>query len=110
MNLRYRLNKKITLIFIALYFVMGMNALLALPLDNDEEVIVFPVSGSITPKGTWKIPLHHWVYEREEDSLLSKLSRKAIAESLELAGLSDDDTNSAVFKQRIKWFLTDNKG
>jgi len=51
------LNKKITLIFITLYFLIGVNALLASPLDNDEEVIVFPVSASITPNGRWKIPL-----------------------------------------------------
>ena len=110
MNLRCRLNKKIILVFITLYLLIGMNALSASPLDDDEEVIIFPVSASVTPNGGWRIPLHHWVYELEEDSLLSKLSRKVITESLELAGLSDDDTHSTVFKQRIKWFLTDNKG
>ncbi len=110
MNIRCHLNKKITLVFTVLYFLIGMNALSASPLEHDEDVIIFPVSASITPNGRWKIPLHHWVYELKEDSLLGKLSQKVIAESLELAGLSNDDTHSTVFKQRIKWFLTDNKG
>ena len=104
------MNKKIALVFIALYFLLGSNVLLALPLDIDEEIIIFPTSASITPTGKWKVPIHHWVYELEEGSLLNTLMRKVLAESLELAGLSDNETNSDVFKQRIKWFLTDNKG
>jgi len=109
-NLRYSLHKKVSLAFIALCFLIAINVLLATPLAHDEEVMLFPVSASITPNGTWKIPMHHWVYELEEDSFVRKLSRKAIVESLELVGLSDDDTHSDAFKQRIKWFLTDNKG
>ena len=95
--------------FIALYFLIESHVVLALPLEVDEEVIIFPTSASIMPNGTWKIPMHHWVYALAEGSFLNTLSRKVLAESLELAGLSDNDTNSDVFKQRIKWFLIDNK-
>jgi phosphatidate phosphatase APP1 len=109
-NPKFLLNKKIIHTLIALFFLIGVNTSCALPLKKNEEVIIFPVSASMTSNGRWKIPMHHWVYEFEEDSFIKKLSGEVIAESLELAGLSNEDTDSVTFKQRIKWFLTDNKG
>ena len=83
---------------------------MALPLKPEEDVIIFPVSAEITEKGAWKFPLHHWIFETQTESISRKIGQKAIGESLEFAGLNNEDTESDVFKERLKWFLVDNLG
>ena len=87
-----------------------LNTALASPLTSNEELTFFPTSAAIVEKNLWKAPIHHWIYDFEEASISRKLGTKVIAETLEFAGLSDQDTTSKNFKERIKWFLVDNKG
>ncbi|HIO93019.1 MAG TPA: DUF2183 domain-containing protein [Leucothrix mucor] len=93
-----------------LLLLFSLSTVIASPLSSDEEVIFFPSSATISETGRWIFPIHHWVYEPEKNTFARRLGRKAIAESLELAGLSDADTSSDNFKARLKWFLVDNKG
>lgn len=97
-------------ILITFTFLVAFNTVIGSPMSSSEEVIFFPTSATITEKGLWKFPIHHWVYESEEKSIPQQLSRKIVTEILELVGLSDDDTKSENFKERIQWFLVNNKG
>ena len=92
------------------FFLVATHGAMALPLTPDEDVIIFPVSAEVTEKSVWKFPLHHWIFESDANSLTGKIGGKAIEETLELAGLSDDEVESDTYKQRVKWFLVDNKG
>ena len=91
-------------------FLITFNTVIASPLNSTEDLIFFPTSATATKQGLWKFPIHYWVYDPEKTSISHQLSRKIVTEILELAGLSDKDTESKNFKERIKWFLVDNKG
>ncbi len=97
-------------LIITFIFLFSFTLSIASPIISSEGVIFLPTSASTIEKGLWEFPIHHWVYEVEEKSISRQLSRKIIAETLELAGLNDKDTDSKNFKERIKWFLVDNKG
>ncbi len=79
------------------------------PLKEDEEVILFPTSGNRNITGGWDVPVHAWVFEMEEDSILRKLGRDAIGEILECFEVTEEQTRSETFRERIKWFLVDNE-
>ncbi len=79
------------------------------PLKPDEEVIFFPTSASQISEGLWRVPVHAWIYEFEDQALSRELSRYIIREFLELAYLTEEQGRSEVFRQRINWFLVDNE-
>ena len=95
---------------VTLVFLFIFTSVKAVPLTLEEDVTFLPTSASVEGKGLWKLPIHHWIYSLKENSYSRKFATRAIGESLELAGLSDQDTKSANFKHRLKWFLVDNKG
>ncbi|RTZ65431.1 MAG: hypothetical protein DSZ29_04370 [Aquificaceae bacterium] len=96
---------------IILVLLFTFQSLFASPLSNQDEITFFPTSASVVNgEKLWEFPIHDWVYEIEENSVSRQLGRKVIAETLEIAGLNDHDTESKNFKERIKWFLVDNKG
>lgn len=91
------------LLGIASWFLHGS------PLKLDEEVIFFPGSASLNNEGKWDIPVHAWVFELEENSFIRKLSHETIGEVLECFDVTEEQTNSEIFRQRLKWFLVDNE-
>ena len=78
-------------------------------LKEDEELIFFPTSAAKNIDGSWALPVHTWVFERQENDILPRLGRALIAELLEQFGVSDQETNSQLFKERIQYFLVDNE-
>ncbi len=78
-------------------------------LRADEELIFLPTSAVKNSDGSWAVPVHTWVFEREEDDILRGLGRALIGELLEQFGVSEQETRSQLFKDRIKYFLVDNK-
>ena len=78
-------------------------------LDDDEELIFLPTSGSKNEDGSWTLPVHSWVFEREEGDILRTLGRKAIGEIVEQSGFSEDESRSQIFRDRIRYFLVDNE-
>lgn len=91
------------LLFVPNWFLHGS------PLKVDEEIVLFPTHASQIGDGNWRVPVHAWVFEPEEDSLSRAVSRHAIAELLELTDITEEQAHSELFKERIKWFLVDNE-
>lgn len=79
------------------------------PLKADEQVWFFPTSASQLDESTWQVPVHHWVFEKEEDSISRNLSQKAFSKLIENFGVSKEKAQSDVFRQRLQWFLVDNE-
>ncbi len=87
--------------------VLSGSAAFASPIKRDEEVIFFPTSAYLNPAGDhWVVPLHAWVFEREEDSLWRRGAFRVFAQGL---GLTEDDVGSLIFRQRALMFLVDNE-
>ncbi len=77
------------------------------PLRADETAVLFPQCASQLPAGGWNIPLHIWVVELETGTLSRRIGHHALLELLQIAGVIDDPENSAVFRQRLDWFMAD---
>lgn len=93
-----------------LFFICYSNSMALLPLEPDEDVILFPVSANVTEQGAWHFTLHHWIFKTEENTLTRKLGSRVIGEMLEFLDFTEEQAHSTIFKQRIKWFLVDNLG
>ncbi len=78
-------------------------------LRADEEVIFLPTHAHQKGDGSWYVPIHAWVFEREDKDLSRRLGRWLIAEALERGGMSARAMISPLFVERIKYFLVDNK-
>ncbi len=78
-------------------------------LKRDEYVIFFPDSASLSADGNWKLPVHNWVFEKEEGHLSRKFTQKAFEEVLEGLGVSEKQASSPRTRQRLMWFLVDNQ-
>lgn len=87
--------------------VVGLLSLLAGELRPDETITFFPTWAALDEEsGRWRVPVHGWVYEPEQDSLKRKLAIEALEHSLPL---ELDAAGRALFRQRIRWFLVDNE-
>ncbi|MCK5725252.1 MAG: App1 family protein [Thiotrichaceae bacterium] len=75
----------------------------------DEDVVFFPTAAHILEDGRCEVPVHSWVFEFEENSLRVNASTKLVAELMTKFGLSKEQTESDLFRQRIAWFLVDNQ-
>jgi len=78
-------------------------------LSRDEEVVFFPTSAAKQADGSWKLPIHGWVFEREEGDLMRALGRRLIGELVEQIGIPEEETRSPIFRKRIGYFLVDNQ-
>jgi hypothetical protein len=78
-------------------------------LCDDEDVVFFPTLAVQNVDGSWRLPLHSWVFEREEEDILRILGRRAVAELVEQFGISEQETRSKLFRDRIKYFFVDNQ-
>lgn len=90
--------------FLLIQVVYGCSSL-----KLDENVVFFPSSVSQLENGRCEIPIHAWVFEPEKESLRVNWGTKVIAELMEQFGLTEEQTQSAIFRERIRWFLVDNK-
>ncbi len=79
------------------------------PLKADEDVIFFPTSAQQQANNNCQIPIHAWVFEDEKKSLMRKMSIKLIGEIMESVGISEEQTESKLFHDRLGWFLVDNQ-
>lgn len=97
-------------IFAGLILVLSAFLLLRLGparLKSDEEVIFFPTAARLSTDGAdWQLPLHAWVFEREEDSLWRSTLLDGLAATL---GLGEEAVQSDIFRGRARWFLVDNE-
>lgn len=72
----------------------------------DEEVQVFPVAAWLDEgAATWRLSIHGWIYEPEEDDLL----RGGIVAGLRTALDDDPRVRSPIFESRVRPFLVDNE-
>ncbi len=79
----------------------------ASPIKSDEEVLFFPTVGSWdAARSGWKVPIHGWIYEPEEDSMTRGL---AVQRLRSLLGLDPEQPSTELFEHRIRWFLVDNE-
>jgi hypothetical protein len=74
---------------------------------RDEVVVLFPTAAHQDPDGsTWVVPVHGWIYEPEEDSILRGALLDLLADHLDL----DEATlASATFRDRAAAFLVDSE-
>lgn len=79
------------------------------PLKSDETVFFFPTSANLDQDSKWAVPIHHWVFEKEENDITNKLSQKLLSEIIETFGVSEEQASSKLFRQRLMWFLVDNE-
>ena len=79
------------------------------PLKQDETVFFFPTSANQLSDGSWNVPIHHWVFEKEDDDLSRKVTQKLFSEIIEGLGVTEEQADSLLFKQRLMWFLVDNE-
>lgn len=99
---------RLTVCFIALAMLWQASpACAATNIRPDESIIFFTTAARVSPDGSqWVVPIHAWVFEKEEKSLWRQATLEGAAISLGLAPSSD---RSAVFKQRVAPFIHDNE-
>jgi phosphatidate phosphatase APP1 len=77
-------------------------------IQPDETVLFFPTAATFdVSTGRWRVPVHGWIFEREEGSTKRKLLLRALklpADEL-VDGAAED-----VFEERARLFLVDNEG
>ncbi len=73
---------------------------------KDDENIVFFTTAAKQEGVEWVVPVHAWVFEPEDNSLMRRAALAALVEAFEL---DESALGSAVFLQRAKWFLVDNE-
>jgi phosphatidate phosphatase APP1 len=95
--------------FFLLFVFFQLSACSGSPLKNDEDVWFFPTSANQISETEWNVPIHHWVFEKEEKSITRKVTQKLLSEAIEGLGVSEEQANSPVVRQRLMWFLVDNK-
>ena len=94
------------ILFLSLALVLSFS-LRASPIKRDEEVVFFPTAAHLSADlSLWFVPVHAWVFEPEEDSLLRAAALEALARAL---GLDESAAQSDLFKARARWFLVDNE-
>ena len=96
------------LFFIILLFSQ-LSACSGTSLKKDESVVMFPTSATLDNQGIWQLPIHNWVFEKEEKSLGRKATQKVFSEILEGLDVPEIDADSAITQKRLMWFLVDNK-
>ncbi|MBI2827296.1 MAG: App1 family protein [Planctomycetia bacterium] len=77
-------------------------------IEQDERVIFFPTIGHFDrAAGQWHVPIHGWVYRPEEDS-----RRRAVVLAMVrgLLGVEPAGAEAALFNERMRAFLVDNRG
>ncbi|HIH98201.1 MAG TPA: App1 family protein [Thermoplasmata archaeon] len=79
------------------------------PLKSDESVFFFPTSANQDKNLKWNIPIHHWVFEKEEDGIGNIFTQKVFSEIAETLEVTEEQAHSELFRKRLGWFLVDNE-
>jgi hypothetical protein len=95
--------------FCLIFIFFHMSACTGSPLKEDEDVWFFPTSANQISETEWNIPIHHWVFEKEEKSIAQQTTQKILSEVIESLGVSEEQANSPIVRQRLMWFLVDNE-
>lgn len=90
--------RTILLIFLFVWFSTTCHAS---GVKRDEQVVFFTTAAH-RDGDSWVVPVHAWVFDPEEHSLMRNGAISMAAESLELE-------NSPTFRAHIRWFLVDNQ-
>ena len=94
---------------VLIFTLFQISACSGSPLKNDEDVWFFPTSANQISETEWNVPIHHWVFEKEEKSLTRKVTQKLLSEVIEGLGVSEEQANTPIVRQRLMWFLVDNE-
>ncbi|GJQ29129.1 MAG: hypothetical protein HBSAPP03_10130 [Phycisphaerae bacterium] len=73
---------------------------------TDERVVLFPAAGYLDADGLWRVDVHGWIFEPEEDDRLRSALQRKLAETL---GLDPADAEGDRFRARAALFLADNE-
>ncbi|MBE9504116.1 MAG: hypothetical protein IME96_08065, partial [Proteobacteria bacterium] len=76
-------------------------------IKKDETIIFFPTAAYLDEsEKSWIIPVHGWIFEKEDDSLWRKAAVEGLLKALEL---KSDVVKDELFRQRAGLFLVDNE-
>ncbi|MCU7852937.1 MAG: DUF2183 domain-containing protein [Candidatus Thiodiazotropha sp. (ex Monitilora ramsayi)] len=100
--------KLIAVITLFLLISLTIPALsFASTIKSDEEVLFFSTAAHVDKSTSeWVIPIHGWIFEREEDATWRKAALSGLAKAL---GLEDDAVRNRYFQERARMFLVDNE-
>ena len=103
----HKINAKIILYLTAFLFLIGAPPASPSALKDDETLILYKTQGYRSMGGDeWIIPIHCWVGELEEDSLL----RAALITSIEeVVGEGWSASERQLFEERIRPFRADDE-
>ena len=90
-------------------FILYSSVIYGSPLKSDETVLFFPTAAHLDDDSQWQVPIHLWVFEKEENSLSRKLMQTLLSELAETLDIPEEQAESKLFKQRMMWFLVDNQ-
>lgn len=97
--------KKIAVFLLISLSVTYFNIAQASRIKRDETVLFFP--GNAYLKGSvWTVPIHGWIFEKEQNSLWRKMALDRLPSLLEI---ELDASNQTLFEQRTRMFLVDNQ-
>ena len=97
---------KTTCLFVLLAMMFPFRTRAA-DLGSDERIVFFPTCGWLDEAaGVWRLPIHTWVYEPEEESIRRKAAISLLRRAL---GLDDEAAETELFRARARLFLVDNE-
>jgi phosphatidate phosphatase APP1 len=96
------------ILFLAMIF-SHLSVFSDVVLKDDEDVWFFPTSANQLSDNEWNIPIHHWVFEKEEKSISRRITQKVLSEVIESLDVTEEEANSPIVRQRLMWFLVDNE-
>ena len=74
-------------------------------IKSDEQVVFFATAGSLDhERQIWRLPIHGWIYEPEQDDLLRGQFVNGLRKVLDV-----EDTDRPLFEKRVRWFLADSE-
>lgn len=92
-----------------IFLFLTLSACSGTSLKKDESVVFFPTSGFLDGQNNWQLPVHHWIFEKEEKHLGRKATQKVFSEILESLDVPELAADSPITQKRLMWFLVDNK-
>ena len=104
------MSKLRSIVWVLLCLIVPTSASVSAPqlnedIASDEEIYMFPTYGRLEDD-RWRIPIHTWVFEFEEDSLLRAPIRATVRAVL---GSAVNKHTKTLFKKRMTWALVDNE-
>ncbi len=76
-------------------------------IKDDETIIFFPTNAALDADGkVWVVPVHGWIFEKEEDSFWRKVTIDSLSGTLEV---EPDDASWPIYEKRTQMFLVDNE-